>query len=93
MRLPRIASAALQVAKEIQWLPRLASHLPLMILVPLAKGSPGEGYPWEWSVCRWIDGENATLDRLAARPYYLHRNPPLASIARHAIDEASSECR
>jgi aminoglycoside phosphotransferase (APT) family kinase protein len=43
----------------------LAPHLPLAIPVPLAKGKPGEGFPWQWSVYRWIEGENATLDHLA----------------------------
>jgi aminoglycoside phosphotransferase (APT) family kinase protein len=64
VRMPRIAWAIGQVDKEHRWLPRLARRLPLAIPVPLAKGSPGEGYPWNWSVCRWLDGENATLDRL-----------------------------
>jgi aminoglycoside phosphotransferase (APT) family kinase protein len=65
VRLPRIPGAVGQVEKEQQWLPRLASLLPLAIPVPLARGTPGEGYPWEWSVYRWLDGENATLERLA----------------------------
>ena len=51
--------------KEQQWLPRLAPHLPLAIPVPLAKGTPGEGYPWYWSVYRWLEGENATIERIA----------------------------
>ena len=50
VRLPRIHSATGQVDKEHQWLPRLAPFLPLAIPVPLAKGKPGEGYPWHWSV-------------------------------------------
>ena len=53
------------VEKEQRWLPRLAPLLPLAIPVPLAKGAPGEGYPWHWSIYRWIEGENATLARLA----------------------------
>lgn len=65
VRLPRIGWAVGQVAKEQRWLPKLAPHLPLAIPVPLAKGVPGEGYPWHWSVYRWLEGENATLDRLA----------------------------
>jgi aminoglycoside phosphotransferase (APT) family kinase protein len=65
VRLPRIHWAAGQVDKEYQWLPRLAPLLPLAIPVPLAKGEPGEGYPWQWSICRWLEGENATLERLA----------------------------
>jgi aminoglycoside phosphotransferase (APT) family kinase protein len=47
------------VDKEHRWLPRLAPHLPLAIPVPLALGQPGEGYPWSWSVCRWLIGESA----------------------------------
>jgi aminoglycoside phosphotransferase (APT) family kinase protein len=65
VRLPRIHWATEQVDKEHRWLPRLAPLLPLAIPVPLAKGTPGEGYPWHWSVYRWLDGENATLERIA----------------------------
>ncbi len=65
VRLPRILSATAQVDKEHQWLPRLAPFLPLAIPVPVAKGSPGEGYPWHWSVYRWREGENATIERIA----------------------------
>jgi aminoglycoside phosphotransferase (APT) family kinase protein len=65
VRLPRIHSAVAQVDKEQQWLPRLAPRLPLAVPVPLAKGSPAHGYPWNWSVYRWLEGENATLERLA----------------------------
>lgn len=65
VRLPRIHWAAGQVEKEWRWLPRLAPHLPLAVPAPLALGAPAEGYPWHWSVCRWIAGENATLDRLS----------------------------
>lgn len=64
VRLPRIAWAAGQVEKEHKWLPLLAPLVPLAIPVPLAKGEPGEGYPWQWSVHRWLKGENATLVRL-----------------------------
>jgi len=46
-------------------LPRLAPYLPLAIPVPLAKGTPAEGYPWNWSVCQWLEGENATIARIA----------------------------
>ena len=65
VRLPRIRRAVGQVDKEHRWLPRLAPHLPLAIPVPLAKGTPGEGYPWPWSVYRWLEGENATIERIA----------------------------
>jgi len=65
VRLPRIHWAIGQVDKEHAWLPKLAPFLPLAIPVPIAKGEPGEGYPWHWSVYPWLAGENATLERLA----------------------------
>ena len=65
VRLPRIQWATGQVDKEHQWLPRLAPLLPLAIPLPLAKGRPGEGYPWQWSICRWLAGENATIEEFA----------------------------
>jgi len=59
-RLPRIDSAAKQADKEHRWLPRLAPLLPLPIPSPVAIGHPAEGYPWAWSVYRWLPGEAAT---------------------------------
>ncbi|HEX6818822.1 MAG TPA: aminoglycoside phosphotransferase family protein [Ktedonobacterales bacterium] len=64
VRLPRIESATVQAEKEFVWLPRLAPLLPLAIPVPLAKGAPGEGYPWKWSVYRWLAGETASVAHL-----------------------------
>lgn len=63
VRLPRIHWAA-GVDKEHEWLPKLAPFLPLAVPVPLAKGNPGEGYPWQWSVYRWLEGENATIEHI-----------------------------
>ena len=63
MRLPRVAGAVEQVHTEFQWLPRLSPYLPLAIPVPLALGHPGEGYPWSWCVCRWLEGESAQSQR------------------------------
>jgi aminoglycoside phosphotransferase (APT) family kinase protein len=65
VRLPRIHGAAGQVDKEHRWLPRFAARLPLAVPVPLAKGAPGEGYPWHWSVYRWLEGESATIEPIA----------------------------
>jgi aminoglycoside phosphotransferase (APT) family kinase protein len=59
-RLPRHASTTGQYDLESRWLPLLAPHLPLAVPEPLAKGLPGEGYPFEWSVYRWLPGEPAT---------------------------------
>src|SRR5262249_6956006 len=61
LRLPSAVRYAPQAEKEQAWLPRLAGQLPLPIPEPVAKGAPGAGYPWAWSVLRWIDGEPAAL--------------------------------
>ena len=65
VRLPSAEAYAAQVEKEHRWLPRLAPLLPLPIPVPLAKGVPTTAYPWPWSVYHWIEGERATIDRIA----------------------------
>jgi aminoglycoside phosphotransferase (APT) family kinase protein len=65
-RLPRIGWATGQAAKEAQWLPKLAPHLPLALPMQVAMGHPAEGYPFDWSVYEWLPGENAngTIDDL-----------------------------
>jgi aminoglycoside phosphotransferase (APT) family kinase protein len=65
VRLPSAAIYAAQVQKEHVWLPLLAPQLPLSIPEPLAMGVPGCGYPWRWSVYRWLDGETASTDSVA----------------------------
>ena len=64
-RLPRIHWAVGGVDKDLRWLPMLAPLLPAAIPVPLAKGAPAEGYPWEWGVYPWLDGENPRVDGIA----------------------------
>ncbi|MFD1539048.1 aminoglycoside phosphotransferase family protein [Nonomuraea guangzhouensis] len=65
VRLPRYPRWVGQVEREHRWLPRLAPHLPLPVSEPLAMGTPGEGYPFPWSVYRWLPGETATAEGLA----------------------------
>ncbi len=60
VRMPRIEWATRQIDKELRWLPELAPQLPLAVPVPLAKGEPGEGYPYTWCVSPWFGGEDAT---------------------------------
>jgi len=64
IRLPSGDWYAEQVDKEQRWLPALAPQLPLPIPAPVARGEPDAGYPYAWSVYRWLDGEPAE----AARP-------------------------
>jgi aminoglycoside phosphotransferase (APT) family kinase protein len=68
VRLPTAAAYAPAVDKEDRWLPILAPALPVAIPEPVAKGVPGEGYPFNWSVRRWLDGETARADRIDDLP-------------------------
>lgn len=65
VRLPRYRRWVGQVEAEQRWLPWLATQLPLTVPEPLGKGEPGEGYPFPWSVYRWLEGETATTGSLA----------------------------
>jgi aminoglycoside phosphotransferase (APT) family kinase protein len=64
-RLPSADRYVAQVDKEHRWLPILAGHLPLPIPEPVAMGQPGSGFPRPWSVYRWIEGDPASIDRVA----------------------------
>lgn len=63
-RLPRRERTTETLKKECRWLPSLAPLLPLAVPLPLADGTPAEGYPFEWSVYRWLKGEDATVARI-----------------------------
>ncbi|RMH69446.1 MAG: aminoglycoside phosphotransferase family protein, partial [Actinomyces sp.] len=59
VRLPRRALAASHVVHEAALVPRIAAAVPLAVPVPVRLGGPGRGYPWSWSICRWIPGSDA----------------------------------
>ncbi|MFF3849164.1 aminoglycoside phosphotransferase family protein [Streptomyces sp. NPDC002328] len=58
VRLPRHPGAVADVAHEQRWLARLGPRLTVPAPVPLERGGPGEGFPWPWSVYRWLEGRN-----------------------------------
>ncbi|RJT80850.1 aminoglycoside phosphotransferase family protein [Arthrobacter cheniae] len=69
VRLPRREVANALMVAEQQWLPGLTRHLSLPTSAPLRAGSPGSGYPWHWSVCRWIPGAGGiTVPRARRAP-------------------------
>jgi aminoglycoside phosphotransferase (APT) family kinase protein len=76
VRLPSGDWYAQQVEKEQRWLPLLAPQLPLPIPQPVARGEPDDGYPYAWSVYRWLEGE------LASRA-------PIEDLTRFAADLAA----
>jgi aminoglycoside phosphotransferase (APT) family kinase protein len=61
VRLPRRRIGAGHIKNEQRWLPMLARRLPLAVPVPLGKGVPAEGYPWHWTVSRWLPGDSAAI--------------------------------
>jgi aminoglycoside phosphotransferase (APT) family kinase protein len=64
VRLPSGSWYAQQIAKEQRWLPVLAPQLPLPIPIPVAEGEPDHGFPYPWSVYRWLEGELASKARI-----------------------------
>ncbi|MBQ1097625.1 aminoglycoside phosphotransferase family protein [Streptomyces sp. b94] len=57
VRLPLIEGGVGDVLAEREWLPRLSPLLPTAVPEVLGAGGPAEGYPWPWSVYRWLPGE------------------------------------
>jgi len=68
VRLPTAEYYAPAIDKEHRWLPVLAPALPVAVPEPVAMGVPGEGYPFHWSVRRWLDGRTASADRIGDLP-------------------------
>lgn len=61
LRFPRQESSALQLEKEVKWLPKLAPQLPLAVPEPLGQGLPNGDYPWKWAIFNWIEGADASV--------------------------------
>lgn len=56
VRLPRREGAEVEEDKERRWLPVLGPLLSIAIPHFVARGRPGAGYPWFWSIHTWLDG-------------------------------------
>jgi aminoglycoside phosphotransferase (APT) family kinase protein len=59
VRMPSASGYVAAVEKEARWLPVIARRVPLPVPEPVAQGVPGEGYPFPWSVNRWMPGTTA----------------------------------
>ncbi|MGW2628944.1 aminoglycoside phosphotransferase family protein [Streptomyces chattanoogensis] len=73
VRLPLVKGGAEDVSMEQEWLPRLATRLATAVPEVLGAGEPAEGYPWRWSVYRWLAGENPEAGELS-EPVLLARD-------------------
>jgi aminoglycoside phosphotransferase (APT) family kinase protein len=69
VRLPSAEGYVAAVEKEDRCLPLLGGHLPVSVPAPVAAGRPAVGYPFPWSVRRWLPGDTveaaADVDRTA----------------------------
>ncbi len=88
VRIPRRQVGADLIAVEHRWLPLLAPRLALPTPVPLGRGLPAEGYPWEWSVCPWLPGRSAAV-AATIRPREVAG--PLAAFLRAMHTEAPAD--
>jgi aminoglycoside phosphotransferase (APT) family kinase protein len=66
VRLPRREGPAEPGSVELEWLPKLASQLPVEVPVPVAQGKPGADYPWFWEIHAWVEGEVAQVEEIDA---------------------------
>jgi aminoglycoside phosphotransferase (APT) family kinase protein len=74
VRLPRVASYTRDLAKELEWLPRLAPRLSLAVPEPVERGEATDDHPFPWAIYRWLRGtpyersgdDRAAAERLAA---------------------------
>ena len=64
VRLPSGKGYAAQVEKELTWLPYLQKNLTMTISSPIAKGYPSCGYPFSWSINKYIEGDTLTKQNI-----------------------------
>ena len=69
-RLPRREIAVGLLQKELRWLTHIEPLCSLRVPALVGRGRPMAGYPWEWSLVRWVPGEavghSATGSRMSA---------------------------
>lgn len=84
-RLPLTEEGVKALEREERWLSKLAPALPVTIPTVVGRGEPAEGYPWAWSVHRWIDGECPVEGRVA-EPEILARDLAAFVTALRKVD-------
>ena len=58
-RFPRLPHAEVQIAVLARWLPGVAPLVPVDVPLGQRFGQAGPGYPFAWSVGRWLPGRTA----------------------------------
>lgn len=88
VRMPRKADAESAIHKECKWLPMFAPNLPLAIPEPIGIGTANQEYPFSWSICKWLNGENASLDKIED-PFEMAKDLAAFITALQAIDPSN----
>ncbi|MEL6663127.1 MAG: aminoglycoside phosphotransferase family protein [Pseudomonadota bacterium] len=66
-RFPRVEWAANSAPREYAVLQRISvADSAMAVPEPLALGEPGHGYPWQWTLLGWLEGEAGTGCSLVA---------------------------
>jgi aminoglycoside phosphotransferase (APT) family kinase protein len=89
VRLPSAERYIHQVQKEHDWLPKLAPHVSLPITTPIAIGEPGQGFPWQWAVNGWMEGETAATGHIADLPRFARSLAEFLKSLQH-VDSANA---
>lgn len=58
VRLPRTKQSATNIEKELLWLPKFSSLLPIAIPTLLGSGSANKKYPLPWVIYNWLEGKS-----------------------------------
>lgn len=89
-RLPRDPDAAAGLLKDLAWLPRLSTCLPVEVPDVVHLGEPSDVFPFRWMINRWVDGSDAA-SRVLAGDMPTHWADTLAEIvtALRSVDLAS----
>ena len=64
VRLPRRPDKVAGLERELEWLPRLATRLPLAMPAALGRGEPAEEFPFPWAVLTWVEGGNVPVGEI-----------------------------
>jgi aminoglycoside phosphotransferase (APT) family kinase protein len=88
VRMPHREIGVELLLSERRWLPVLAPELPVAVPVPERAGAPGAGYPWPWSICRWVLGVPALSAALHPVDLADDVGAFLAAMHRPAPDDA-----
>lgn len=92
VRLPRRAVAAPLVRNEQRVLPLIAPAIEqtgIRVPLPVFAGEPVEGYPWPWSIVRWIPGTSGLrVPRRARTPWAAPLAHALRALHRPAPPDA-----